>query len=147
GLAGYRTMTWWFPTKKLGIVISCNNGTARPGELVAKVANIYLSGALKPETVLTPIPLDASANVFAGVYRDASGDYFEAALRDGALVALRPDSPLTPVAPGVFAFPSDPDNTRLAFDSDGKAFRLVSEGGPERRFQRVEMTAVTADDA
>jgi CubicO group peptidase (beta-lactamase class C family) len=146
-LGGYRTMTWWFPTEKLGIVISCNNGTARSDELAGKVANVFLDGKLKPATVLTATAPGEAARPFTGTYRDATGAYLEFALKDGNLVRVRPERPLAQLSPGTFAFPTDPDGARFAFDADGKALRLVSDGNPERRFERVEKTDLTAETA
>jgi CubicO group peptidase (beta-lactamase class C family) len=146
-LGGYRTMTWWFPTEKLGIVISCNNGTARSDELAGKVANVFLDGKLKPATVLTATAPGEAARPFAGTYRDATGAYLEFALKDANLVRVRPERLLAQLSPGIFAFPTDPDGARFAFDADGKALRLVSDGNPERCFERVEKTELTAEAA
>lgn len=146
-LGGYRTMTWWIPGEKLGIVISCNNGTARSDELAGKVANIFLEGKLKPATVLNTAAPGEAARPFAGTYRDATGAYLELALKDGTLGTVRPERPLAQLSTGTFAFPSDPDGNRLAFNADGKAFRLFSEGNPERRFERVEKSEPTAEAA
>jgi len=146
-LAGYRTMTWWFPTEKLGIVISCNNGTARSDELAGKVANVFLDGKLKPATVLNAAAPGEAARPFAGVYRQANGSYLEFALKDGKLVILRPERPLAQLSPGTFAFPSDPDGARLAFDADGKALRYISEATADRRFERVEKMETAAETA
>jgi len=146
-LGGYRTMTWWFPTETLGIVISCNNGTARSDELAGKVANVFLDGKLKPATVLNAAAPGEAARPFAGVYRDATGAYLEFALNDGKLVRVRPERPLAQLSPGVFVFPTDPDGARFAFDADGKALRLVSDSNSDRRFERIEKTEVTAEAA
>jgi len=146
-LGGYRTMTWWVPSEKLGIVISCNNGTARSDELAGKVANVFLEGKLKPATMLNAAAPGEAARPFAGVYRDATGTYLEFALKDGNLIRVRPERPLAQFSPGVFVFPTDPDGARFAFDGDGKALRLVSDSNPERRFERVEKTDLTAEAA
>ncbi|MBY8821885.1 serine hydrolase domain-containing protein [Sphingomonas colocasiae] len=143
-LGGYRTMTWWIPSEKLGIVISCNNGDARSAELAGKVANIFLEGKLKPATVLAADAPGEAARPFAGVYRDPAGSYLEFALKDGKLGTVRPERPLARLAGSTFAFPTDPDGTRIAFDADGKAMRLISEGNPERRFARVETAVASA---
>lgn len=140
-LAGYRTMTWWFPGEKLGIVVSCNNATARSAELAGKVANVLLEGKLKPATVLSDAAPGDAAKVYAGVYRDGAGQYLEFALKEGKLVTLRPERALATLSPGVFAFPTDPDGNRLAFEADGSGFRLVADGTPERRFERVTVAA------
>lgn len=147
GLAGYRTMTWWFPTEKLGIVVSCNNGNARSNELAAKVANVFLDGRLKPATVLDAAAPGEAARPFAGVYRDRTGLYLEFALKDGKLVGLRPERPLAQLSPGTFAFPTDPDGMRLVFGADGGTLRMVSEGDPDRGFERVEKLEIAADAA
>ncbi|MDT9600067.1 serine hydrolase domain-containing protein [Sphingosinicella rhizophila] len=147
GLAGYRTMTYWFPTEKLGIVISCNNGEASSGALASKVADIYLDGKLKPQTVLSDVAPDEAARPLAGVYRDKGGMYFELALNDGKLATVRPPWSLAQLSPGVFALPTDPDGVRFRFDADGKGFSLASEGGRARRFERVEKQATTGAEA
>lgn len=143
GLAGYRTMTWWFPTEKIGIAIACNNGTARSNELAANVANIILDGKLKPATVLDATPPGEAARPFAGAYRDRNGGYMEFAVKDGALILLRPDRPLAQLSPGIFAVRSNPDGIRLTFDADGKGLRVVSDAGPERRLDRIAQTDIT----
>jgi len=136
-LVGYRTADWWFPKEKLGVVVLCNRGDARTGELAGRVAALFLPVG-KAKAAIPSMPA-AVANLgrYAGVYRDDHGGYVEIAARDGGLFLLRPDRALVPKGPsGQFVVASNPDGAMLVFDGEG--LKLVREGQPTRRLQRVE---------
>src|SRR5262249_25461969 len=53
GLAGYRTYVLWFPEQRLSVVCLCNNGSANPGNLASKVAEVYLASDMKSPPAVT----------------------------------------------------------------------------------------------
>lgn len=52
--AGFRSHMVYFPGEKLGVVVLSNLASARPSQYALQVAEIYLSGKLKPEEKKQP---------------------------------------------------------------------------------------------
>jgi CubicO group peptidase (beta-lactamase class C family) len=149
-LVGYRTADWWFPKQKLGVVVLCNRGDARTGELAGRVANLFLADEMKPATAHAAAPAAKPASgedvsPYAGLYRDATGGYAEFVAYGGELAALQPyRATLASRADGQFVVGSDPDGARFVFSAGG-ALEMVRAGQPTRRLQRVERLELSDD--
>ena len=143
-LVGYRTADWWFPKERLGIVVLCNRADARPGELAARVAAVFLPEGDKPAAPAKTPDTVEDVGPYAGLYRDGKGGYVELAARSEGLFLLRPDLALAAAGgPGQFVVASDPDGVRLVFEAGG--LKLVRDGQPTRRLERVEHRDLDGD--
>ena len=131
GDAGYRSHLLWFPDQRLGVVVLCNLGTMRPGELARKVADLYLAGAIAEGGADTGVAAsdevtldEAELASKAGFYRSPdSGLIRELAVEDGKLV-LKP-------GPGIVLRPLAADRFKavvgqleLRFTEEDGALRL-----------------------
>ncbi|WP_193743274.1 serine hydrolase domain-containing protein [Sandarakinorhabdus sp. AAP62] len=143
-LAGYRTADWWFPEKKLGVVVLCNHADARPSELAARVASVFVPIITKSSDWLNSSATSGDLDRYAGVYRDAKGGYAEFARRGSELLALRPDRPLAATAAGSFVVATDADGQRFDFRPD-RALDVVRAGRPTRHLERVDPVSLSAD--
>lgn len=144
-LAGYRTQNWWFPEQQLGIVLMCNNGEARAGDLVTQVADIFLETEMAPATVLNTHASTEAPGIYAGVYRAPSGDYTEFVLRGDELVAARPNRQLVQIAPAKFVSRTNPDGIRFVFNVGTKTLEMVRSGQPTRMAERIEPVALSRE--
>jgi CubicO group peptidase (beta-lactamase class C family) len=143
-LAGYRTADWWFPQHELGVVVLCNNGEARTGQLAGQVATLFLDGDTKPASVPVALQPNERTRQFAGLYRGSPGNYVEFGFRDGKLVAL-PDLVLIEIAPGEFIIPASPEGPRIVFDADSRRLRIQTAGQPTSILEPVQKSDLTGD--
>jgi hypothetical protein len=89
------------------VAVLCNVGSANPGMLGTRVAEIFLAGALKPTpTQASAVRLDAAQLARrAGIYRNArTNQAIEVVVRDSTL-AVR-GTRLVPISESVFSFAS-----------------------------------------
>ena len=97
-MAGFRAKIFAFPEQKFTAIALCNNTAILPSVIVAKLADIYLEGQLKP---VAPGPTSAAqsalppttaispkdAEVYAGIYAHReSGKMLKLSVKDGKLV-------------------------------------------------------------
>lgn len=142
-LAGYRTSDLWFPNERLGVVVLCNRADARPSELAAQVADVFLP-ADAPSYAAAIAPTAGDVTQFAGLYRNDKGAYVSFAVRDGSLVALDPDQPLAQVEAGRFVAKANPNGAAMVFEGKDEV-AIVREGKPTLVYHRVTRSDRVAD--
>jgi CubicO group peptidase (beta-lactamase class C family) len=89
---GYRSQLTRFPTQRLAVAVLCNAGSANPGALADRVADVYLDLAGVPPTdSVRPATIAPGAlAAHAGVYLNReSGRALRLSVRDGELVQGR----------------------------------------------------------
>jgi CubicO group peptidase (beta-lactamase class C family) len=123
--AGYRVVLARYPAQRLDVAVLCNAGSANPGTLGTRVAEIFLAGALKP----TPTQASAAIRLDsaqlarrAGIFRNArTNQAMEIVVRDSTL-AVR-GSRLVPMSENVFSSTTG----RIEF-LDARRARLIDDG-------------------
>ena len=144
GLAGYRTQFLRFPAQRLSIVCLCNNGTANPGQLARRVAELYLGPEMKPpdepaKTTAAAVHLtEQELQARAGLYRAEDRGYLEIVANDGSLHLIGGPA-LTPMDKQRFAVGGASDRTRVVFDAQAVpgSLELIESGGPAVRYERT----------
>jgi CubicO group peptidase (beta-lactamase class C family) len=166
GDAGYRSDMVRFPTQHFSAAVLCNSSDSDPVIEVQKIADIYLSGEMKPDAsgtavaahpATTPVQLtQQELSSVVGLYwnRD-DDDFMKAYLKDGRLHTVSAndgDLVLKPVSPTYFhvADLSYGDQINITFDQivQGKSHR-VSESFEDEKpevYQSVEESAPRAND-
>jgi CubicO group peptidase (beta-lactamase class C family) len=131
-LYGYRTNLLRFPEQRLSVVCLCNVGTAAPGNLSRKVADIYLEKELHAEVPEPATPIEKEfpdAKQFAGKYLDPHKHFvYTFSAVDGQLMAwgakLRRVGPnqFRDFGTGTITFEGSGADMKATLEMDGKAF-------------------------
>lgn len=125
-MMGFRTHLLRFPHERLGIVCLCNLDEIDPGNLVERVADVYLEQRF--HTALAPLT--------GAFHSDELGVTWTLVADRGNLVVARPDAepvPLQSRGDREFAIPDGP---RLVFRPDGSAFVVNAGRAMGVRFER-----------
>src|SRR5262245_26300385 len=86
GFYGFRTEMLRFPAQRFTVICLCNVGTANPGNLARKVADIYLADQLKPVEARkevaqnAPAPSSQPVTMTAAQLGEYAGDYYSSEL-------------------------------------------------------------------
>jgi CubicO group peptidase (beta-lactamase class C family) len=125
--AGYRAVLARYPNEQLGVAVLCNMGSANPGGLGTRVAEIFLAGQLRPAPTqagatvrLSPAQLESRTGIFRN---RRTGEPMEFVLRDSTL-ALARGGRLIAVSENVFTFTPG----RVEFYDDARAVRFITSG-------------------
>ena len=101
---GYRTEAILFPDQRFAVVALCNGSTIAPGELVRKVADLYLGdsmslAALKPAVEMP----ETEQSALAGTYwSPLSDEVVRMEWKDGALRQVGAPAAFVPIGGGAF---------------------------------------------
>ncbi len=114
-MMGFRTMLLRFPAERTTVITLCNLDTIDPGELTLRVADIVLADRLGPppddraevagadggnDNGATPVLPMAPLSAYVGSYVSPElGATYRAAIRDAALVLVRPGGVETRLTP------------------------------------------------
>lgn len=138
--AGYRAFLARFPEQKLSMSVLCNLGNSDPGELLHKVADLYLAGNKKPAEETDPATIHLSSEELssrAGMYRSSrTGNVLRLEMKDGKLLTNRGAS-VQPLSRSLFLVENGnkldftADGVRVHYpDNDTVLFERVTEANP-----------------
>lgn len=143
---GYRARIGSFPEQNFTVIALSNNSSIMPSAIVAKLADIYLEGQLKPEvpgpkkvvdTLPPAIPLsEKEALRYAGLYASReSGAVFKLSLKDGKLInsgLLANETPVIAISENRFVMVAGADKYELVpvFNNTGaiSEIKLTTNG-------------------
>ncbi len=150
---GFRAALTRYPTRRLSVAVLCNDYSADPDALVARVADLYLAvpapvvAAYPPVRKIDPKRLAA----YAGRYEVFPGVPVTLTPRDSTLVAEymgRPAATLARKSDSSFAFPVG--NIELAFPlnptSPAAELAMISPRGVDRAPRLADAPALSASD-
>lgn len=143
-LFGYRTAFLRFPRQKFSVIGLCNLETSNPGDMVEKVADLWLDGEFPPETS-SPPAVQSDPRPFAGMYRDAaSHTVLEVSVNEGGLTVY--GQRLKATGPG--RFHAEPGTDIQVERPDGAALRftLTAVDTPPQTFERFQPIKVATAD-
>ena len=153
---GYRARIGSFPEQKFTVIALSNNMAILPSVIVAKLADIYLEGELKPdvpspkkvgETLPTAIALsEKEALRYAGIYTHLeSGRVFKLSFKDGKLInsgLLKNEIPVTPISENRLLLVAGTDVTELnpVFNNSGtiSEIKILTKSGKPDIFVPVK---------
>jgi hypothetical protein len=158
--AGYRAELIRFPEERLSVACLCNLGSSNPSGLATQVAEIYLSGRLKPENASSsPAPASPASPIRlshqeltqkTGTFRDqATGALWKVTAADGKLVvdASVLTFQLSPISKTQFRAVNAPADIKITFDSAGAGkpllMRVQIESGKPMVFEAISPPALT----
>jgi hypothetical protein len=125
--AGYRAVLSRYPEQRLDVAILCNAGSASPGVLGTRVAEIFLGSALRPAPVQAAAKVRLSAAQLArrvGVFRhQRTNEPVEFVLRD-SILAIRDGGRLSAASENVFTF----NGGRVEFFDEARRARILEDG-------------------
>ncbi len=144
-MSGYRARIVSFPEQKFTVIALSNNMAILPSAIVAKLADIYLEGQLKPdvpsqkkvaETLPPAIALaEKEALRYPGIYASSeSGAVFKLGLKDGKLIYSGPlkTGSVIPISENRFAMVAGADKYELVsvFNPSGtiSEMKLIRNG-------------------
>lgn len=154
--AGYRADLLRFPGQHFSVACLCNIREARPGDLAARIADIYLAPELAPVEAAAPTVVQlpvAELQSAAGTYLNRDeGEVYRIILQDGKLRTVEGEDPrheLVPVGKGRFRVVAAGPVTELAFsaasagrpagmtavvgDGEAEAYERVADFSPTRK--------------
>jgi CubicO group peptidase (beta-lactamase class C family) len=158
-LMGYRTEFLRFPAQRFSVICLCNLSTSNPSARARKVADIYLSGELRPVAVADAASASPSVELasnalaaLSGTYRNpTSGMVSELAVRDGRLTATLFGTrvPLTALSATHFRSSRSGLPLDVVFElrPDGQATRAHVTIGDDAKpdlYERIERVTPTA---
>jgi hypothetical protein len=156
---GYRARIGSFPEQKFTVIALSNNMAILPSVIVAKLADIYLEGQLKPdvpspkkvaETLPPAIALsEKEALRYPGIYASSeSGAVFKLSLKDGKLIYsgllknVPENVPVIPISENRFVMVAGTDKYELVpvFNQSGTTseIKLIMNGGKPDIFVPVK---------
>lgn len=153
---GYRARIGSFPEQKFTVIALSNNMAILPSEIVAKLADIYLEGQLKPdvpsqkrvaETLPQAITLsEKEALRYAGIYANLeTGKVFKLSFKDGKLInsgLLKNEIPVTPISENRLLLVAGTDVTELnpVFNNTGtiSEIKILTKSGKPDIFVPVK---------
>jgi len=153
--SGYRARIHSFPEQKFTVIALSNNTAIFPSVIVAKLADIYLEGQLKPdvpsqkrvaETLPPAIALsEKEALRYAGIYASTeSGVVFKLGLKDGKLIYSGPlkNGPVIPISENRFVMVAGTDKYELipVFNQSGtiSEIQIITNSGKPDIFVPVK---------
>lgn len=143
---GYRTEAMLFPDQRFAVVALCNGSTVAAGDLVRKVADVYLgdsmtSAALKPAIEMP----HAEQSALAGSYwSPLTDEVVRMEWKDGVLRQIGAPTAFVPVGDGVFRPGNQPHEWRFiphAVGAEAGAppeLRIKDSWPTERVFNRMD---------
>jgi hypothetical protein len=155
-MSGYRAQVLSFPEQKFTVIALSNNSAILPSVIVAKLADIYLEGQLKPdvpsqkrvaETLPPTITLsEKEALRYAGIYAHTeSGRIFKLSFKDGKLInsgLLKNEIPVTPISENRLLLVAGTDVTELnpVFNNSGtiSEIKILTKSGTPDIFVPVK---------
>ena len=153
-MPGYRADFVRFPEQKLGVGTLCNIGTANPGQLSRRVADLFLPANLPAATTDTPADDTPEVPVAAATLKRLAGIYWNAAeataLRvvfdAGTLHAVdgRQRTALKSVGGGAFVMTAGP-RSRVSFEEQPGGAVHLNPGNSAPVFVRMEPYTPSAD--
>ncbi|MEX1129998.1 MAG: serine hydrolase domain-containing protein [Vicinamibacterales bacterium] len=152
--AGYRADFVRFPEQKLGVATLCNIGTANPGQLSRRVADLFLPANLPAATTESPaddtpeVPVpEATLKRLAGIYWNAAeATALRVVFDAGTLHAVdgRQRTALKSVGGGAFVMTAGP-RTRVSFEEQAGGAVHLKPGGSAPVFVRMDPYTPSAD--
>lgn len=102
--SGYRTEAILFPDQRLAIVALCNGATIMPGDLVRKVADVYLGDQMTAPALIPAVNMpEAEQSALAGVYwSPLTDEVVRIEWKDGALRQAGSPVAFVPIGGGAF---------------------------------------------
>ncbi len=155
-MMGYRARIGSFPEQKFTVIALSNNMAILPSVIVAKLADIYLEGQLKPdvpspkkvaETLPPAITLsEKEALRYAGIYANLeTGKVFKLSLKDGKLInsgLLQYEIPVMPISQNRLLIVAGTDVTELnpVFNKSGtiSEIKILTKSGKPDIFVPVK---------
>lgn len=101
---GYRTEAILFPDQRFAVVALCNGSTIAPGELVRKVADIYLSDSMTAAALKPAVEMpEGEQAALAGIYwSQLTDEVVRMEWKDGALRQVGMPATFVPIGGGAF---------------------------------------------
>jgi CubicO group peptidase (beta-lactamase class C family) len=161
---GYRAELLRFPEQRFSVATLCNVGTADPGALSRRVADIYLADVLEPPAVAarphrtarhaarTLARASVSLWRLAGTYRHAPGGetIVVSVSGDTAYVSMSRPIPLRSLGGADFELVQGFDGTRLTLEParEGRPRTLTwrDQGSPPETFEGIEPARPTSSE-
>ena len=144
--AGYRADFVRFPDRRLGVATLCNIGTANPGQLSRRVADVLLPADLPAATTEPPVDNTPEVTVPESLLKDYAGIYWHQADAIGRTLVAEggklhaADGPqrltLKAISDSVFVMPTG-QRARLTFEKAGSGMQLKISGDA-RLYVRAE---------
>jgi CubicO group peptidase (beta-lactamase class C family) len=133
--AGYRAYLARYPDQRVDVAVLCNTGSANPGALNDRVAEIFLGQHLRPVVAQTgagaSVP-SASLGRHVGLYReDLTGAPVRVTLQDSALRVA--GQRMIPTAANAYTA----GVMRIEFTDDASRMRRIAPDGDTVRYTRV----------
>jgi CubicO group peptidase (beta-lactamase class C family) len=152
--AGYRADFVRFPEQKLGVATLCNIGTANPGQLSRRVADLFLPANLPAATTDTPaddtpeVPVpEATLKRLAGIYWNAAeATALRVVFDAGTLHAVdgRQRTALKSIGGGAFVMTAGP-RTRVSFQEQPGGAVHLKPGDSAPVFVRMDPFTPSAE--
>ncbi len=115
--ASYRAYLARYPDAHVSVAVLCNAGNSTPRQTLHAVADLYLSGWLKPDPAPARVSLSASElDALAGMYRNIERGDVVMIDRSGHTLRLDDETPLATISPLRF---TDGDGGAIQFDGRG----------------------------
>lgn len=144
--AGYRAFLARYPEQQLSVAVLCNMGSANPGGVGQRVAEVFLAGKLAPVATQAAAPVRRPASELqskAGVYRNLrTGEPMRLVTRDTSLLFAR-GGRLTPTGEHAFVFGAAGAH-RAEFSRDARSLRLIFDNGDTTTLTREAEWAPSA---